>query len=627
MGVALLVRLAALDRGFPDFFDEAPPLRTAMKMWRGESAIEWRPVTYIYPSLGIYLHFAAQWITCQAGLVSGEWSRVADFLLRFETEPAAIARAGRLVETLADLATVAGAVLLGERLRRGAGFVAGAFVAVSPALLAASNGQYVESFATAFATLSLACLVGAMGASPAAAGLFAGLAASSKYPFAVLLLPITVMAARRPPAARSIALAFSCFALAFALTSPFVLLDPSGVRRDLGFLETLATGGNLGAMGGPALLFYLRALAAQLGMPLAIAALLTLLASAAPALRLQGVRTVALFVAAMMLGLGLASASFERYTVPLLPALAAVGAAGALSLAARAGAWRPLAAFLAALTLIALPARDAVIAARQPRLDTRTVAGRWCAEHLSPDELIMREQYGPALFTRYRAMQATSGRLYQAASPAEQQHYRARATHLVVDVPIYFAGAVRCTIPHAGRDPEVIDLVPGAAGFNRVYYDPLLVAAADVVITSTGMRGRYEAEPGRYPEILAAYRLLDRGATRIAEVHPDRRAAGPAIVVYRIPESLRDSALARPLDPLWWTGVIGPDERAALMRAIGAGDQPWNPADPRLRGPFAVVFRDHVAPYVRALAVEAASRGHVAVGHSLQAILSWWRTP
>jgi hypothetical protein len=102
-----------------------------------------------------------------------------------------------------------------------------------------------------------------------------------------------------------------------------------------------------------------------------------------------------------------------------------------------------------------------------------------------------------------------------------------------------------------------LSVFPHVADFNRVYYDPRLFAGVDYVLTSSAVRGRFEADRGRYAVENRLYALLDSSAG-VAARFRDRTADGEReIVIYRLGPRARAAIDAfGPLDPLWWATYI-----------------------------------------------------------------------
>ncbi|MBM3679383.1 MAG: DUF2029 domain-containing protein, partial [Actinobacteria bacterium] len=143
--------------------------------------------------------------------------------------------AARLVVVLAGLAGVAAAWWLGRRAYSpAAGALAAAAVAVSTTHVDYSRMAVTDVLLTTLVTVAVALAVAGR---LEWAGLAAGLAASAKYPGVLALVPVLVAGLGRWVAlVRAAALA----AAAFALTSPFVLLEAGAARDDLERVQRLA---------------------------------------------------------------------------------------------------------------------------------------------------------------------------------------------------------------------------------------------------------------------------------------------------------------------------------------------------------------------------------------------------
>jgi hypothetical protein len=150
----------------------------------------------------------------------------------------------RVVSLLAGVATVVVVALAAEALTAGAGLWAGLAVALMP--LHALHSRYATVDATLCLFTALALLWGILACLRGrpflyvAAGAAAGLAASTKYSGAlVLIVPVLALILDRSlPAGRRVALIVGAIAaalLAFAATSPYVLLAWHEARQGLAF--------------------------------------------------------------------------------------------------------------------------------------------------------------------------------------------------------------------------------------------------------------------------------------------------------------------------------------------------------------------------------------------------------
>jgi len=144
-------------------------------------------------------------------------------------------------------------------------FIAALLLATSQTHIRLSHYMTVDVIATTFALACVAACTAALSTGKRwllwAGAVCGGLATSSKYNYAVLAIPVALSALLEPRArwGRRVAHLFACgalFGLAFALTSPYVLLDfehaAAGIEREM---EHYATG-HLGVTGS-SMLWYL----------------------------------------------------------------------------------------------------------------------------------------------------------------------------------------------------------------------------------------------------------------------------------------------------------------------------------------------------------------------------------
>jgi 4-amino-4-deoxy-L-arabinose transferase-like glycosyltransferase len=273
----------------------------------------------------------------------------------WEGEPSYLA--ARLVAVTIGVAGVAAAWWLGERAYGvAAGGVAAVAVAVATVHVAYSRMAVTDILLTTLATVVLALLVTDR---IELAGFLAGLAAAAKYPGAALLVPIAVAAWGRW---RRLGFATVLLAAGFALGSPFVFVHPGAWWEDYSRVGDRARAGWLGFEHDHASpIAFGDKLWESLGPLLVVAAagLGVALARRGRADRVLASWTVFYFVNLLPIG-----AHFDRYVLPLIPALAV--------LAAR---FVPLAAVLLLLLVVPLTwtiqqDRDLV------KTDTRVVAAR-----------------------------------------------------------------------------------------------------------------------------------------------------------------------------------------------------------------------------------------------------------
>jgi len=253
-----------------------------------------------------------------------------------------------------------------------------------------------------------------------------------------------------------------------------------------------------------------------------------------------------------------------------------------------------------AAAALALPALARGIEAGAAGADsTQERAGRWCEAHLGRGDVLVQEAFGTALLTRSERLETESGALFAAAGVEARRRYRARAWYRIVHLPITIAGRCVASVQPRKGPPVELEIFPHVVDLNAMLYDPRLFAGVDYVLTSSAVRGRFEADP-RFVAERSFYALLDSVPEVAARFRPERGVVGPEIAIYRLGGRARAAIAARgPLDPLWWAELIPERYRAAADSILGV-------LSPRGGGP-----RDATgapAPWVSSLAPLYASR-------------------
>jgi hypothetical protein len=220
------------------------------------------------------------------------------------------------------------------------------------------------------------------------AGLCAGLAISTKYSGAMLLVPLVAAhavarLAGAPRRLRRLLAAGALVPLGFLLGTPFALLDAPRFRDGL-VAQLLAQSGPdwLGIELGPGWWHHLRfTLWVGLGPPLLAAAVVG--AGLAPLRAPRAAAVLLSFAGAYYLVIGRGPLVFARYMVPLVPVLCATAALAVVAAAERLPRARLASAFALA-ALLALPSLRETIATNRvlARQDSRVAAARWLRSHL-----------------------------------------------------------------------------------------------------------------------------------------------------------------------------------------------------------------------------------------------------
>jgi 4-amino-4-deoxy-L-arabinose transferase-like glycosyltransferase len=197
------------------------------------------------------------------------------------------------------------------------------------------------------------------------AGVAAGLATGFKYPGILLVVPLAVCAWGRW---RSFLIALACMALAFLASSPFVLVHRRQAWHAAFRVQRLARKGWLGFENDHSAPI---AFAAHLWHALGPVVIVSVIGLAVAVWRRTRTDLVLVsFVVVYFADLMTLRAHFDRYTLPLVPPLAAL-----------AGRFRALAPVTLLLLVVPMTwtIRDDK---RLTRTDTRIVAARWIEAHL-----------------------------------------------------------------------------------------------------------------------------------------------------------------------------------------------------------------------------------------------------
>jgi hypothetical protein len=586
VAVALILRLWHIHHGLPDFLDEALPLRTAFRMSDPVSgAIDWNPHRFHYPSLTFYLHLLVQRVTFAMSVLFDVWT---------------VWSVGRI----------------GERLRPGAGLLAAALAACSGTMILSARLVYTDTIMAAFGLAAFDHLLAwrAHGgkARLLTAVVLLGLSVGSKYPAALLLVPFTAVIVLRegrralPPALLGAGGAFAVF----LVTTPFALLDLKQFLDDFSFVSQLGSAGHLGNYERAGFLFHVRNLMRDLGWvaPVLLAASLPLAIHQAR----RRLEPAVVWVALLALGLpiALARVEAERYLVPVLPFVAVLIAWAALVLADLARARFRRAVVAGSIAVLVIPALVGGVRAGISLEDaTRIEARRWSEANLRSDDVIVQELYGPPLLARSMVRSVHTGRAYAASSPATRRRYDTRAAFRTVILPLVVVGSVDVQVTSKDGKTEWVPVATRSDELNAPLYDPRVFAGVDVVMTSAGVRGRFEATPELYPTQLRFYGLLDSTATLVARFAPHGRSTGPEVRIYRLTDRTRAViASLGPLPPLWWTSAIAPGFRARFEPTSAdtsvSGQPPWIRA-------LATMFYERYRPYTGPAAIELMSVGRL----------------
>jgi 4-amino-4-deoxy-L-arabinose transferase-like glycosyltransferase len=600
----------------PDFFEEAFPFRRAFDMagW-ATGRTDWNPHAFHYPSLSFYLHLLVQRLVYVVGHLVGAYPRGADFSLAFAIDPTPMALAGRALGVAADLATLLAVARIGERWRRGAGLLAGLLVAVSAVLVHQSRVIVTDSLMTAFAAWAIERMVAyrATGRASAwiGAAVLTGLAAGTKYPAALLVIPLgaAILARRGERRALRVAAALGIAKLTFAATSPYLISSLAEARFDLLRMANLVTEGQLGTFGRPGAFYYLLTLARDFGWlaPVALLASLAWLRRGAHGLR--GIAIVWLALLAFLVPIVFGRVEFERYLAPVVPLFALLVSVTLLALPdtiSRLGAKGQNGLRVVLVLAVAVPACLAGFAAASVGGDTTQAAARRFIEaSTGADDLVVMEAHSAPFRDRQDLLHVASTPAFALADSSWKRRFGEQALIRVVRLPMLVAGRAVVVAPDSARGQREIELFPSSADLNRIYYEPALYAGVDWVITSDAVRGRYEADTTRFAAQHDFYRRLERDADSVVVLRSGGTVTGPEIRIYRLGSRFQ-AGIGGALDPLWWTRDIPAGARAeldTLMSALGPPRGDLDPPPAWVLG-LGAIFEHQVQPFTYALALE-----------------------
>jgi 4-amino-4-deoxy-L-arabinose transferase-like glycosyltransferase len=372
----------------------------------------------------------------------------------------------RIVGVVLALAAIAAAWWLGRRAygTPAAGVVAAAVVAVCTIHVAYSRAAVTDVPLTLGVAVALALLVAGR---LELAGIAIGLAMGFKYPGVFLLVPLVVAGWKQW---RRLAVSGLLAVAAFLASSPFIVVHGHQAWHEAFRVQRLARDGWLGFEHDHiAPIAFVGRLWEGLGPALVVCGIGLVFALVR---RTRADLVLASFVIVYFADLLTLSAHFDRYVLPLVPALAAL-----------AGRMRSLAPVT--LLLLVVPLTWSIRDTKQlTRTDTRIVAHRWVEQHIPAGTRIAADPSTPT-FERLQVL------------------------------PLFLPG------PKRGFDP------------NRDLARLRRLGIRDVVVTGA-VTDRVLAERDHYPQEAAFYDELRAKARRVLYVRPGGDLAGPWVAVYRL---------------------------------------------------------------------------------------------
>jgi Dolichyl-phosphate-mannose-protein mannosyltransferase len=328
--IAAILRFVGLGWGLPDIDvrpDEELTVAMALKFGTGDLNPHW----FWYPTLQGYLLFACDIVLVLYWLVTGVIKSPGDIVTRYAEDPSAFYLIARSVSAISGTATVGLVYLLGRRAY-------GTAVGLTAALIMAVAFLPVRD--SHFGTVDPPMIALAMLASLAAwsiyerptrrsylaAGMFVGLAASSKYYGVFAALAVFAAHALRPRREgeprrlADLVLSGLCCVGAFVATSPFTVIAFPEFLRDLENVRTIQSGLSDEHLSRAWIVHLLYSLPRGLTWPIYLAAIGGLIGLLVSDTR----RSLVLFAYPVVFfaAVGASWAAFARYVTPIVPFLA-----------------------------------------------------------------------------------------------------------------------------------------------------------------------------------------------------------------------------------------------------------------------------------------------------------------
>ncbi len=541
VALALGLRLYGLGWGLPAVYEEAYPFKKSWQMWGWGPTHKFDPNPHFfnYPTLFFYVQFLGQALLLAILRLAGEVHSILDYRVLYALDKTPFYLLGRGISALFGAATVLITFGLGRRVAgTAAGVAAAVLVAINQPHIAKSQFIEVDVPMTALATLCALFAVRIL-EKPARrvyllAGLFGGLATSTKYNGALLCLPILLAhifavwrrpeatgrskpspAPTRPQTWRWFVEAAVVFAAAFAITSPYILLDRANFWTGFNYERLHMQIGHFGLDDTPAFLFYMRVFSGNLlGWPFALLALAGFVWLVAIKRR-PWAAVLAIFPIVYIGLISSWSMKAERYMLPVLPVAAVFAAAFVAEQVERLRARRAalpatmlgLATIAMAIPSLAAYQRDLI----RLRGDTRTLAKDWIEKNVPAASFILEEPYGPEPLGVIDLQML-------------DEDVRTRIRKERPETRVY---AIQ-TMPMYQVRPE-----NSAIFYQLGLYDEVV----DCIVTSSSVVSRYRKNPALFQAQNAFYDSLALRWTKAKEFGPED-GSGPRIVIYRNPHGL-----------------------------------------------------------------------------------------
>lgn len=406
VALSLAVHLVGIDHEVEDmyYFDEGTYRHHADAINKGEYLRD----SFFYPHLLYYVDAFATWaasLTAEATLALSQWLfNVADWSVFCRL-------LGRLITAVAGALTAVPVFLLAERLAGlHAGALAGLLIAFAPVYNEGAHVNTADVPSAFFAALSFAAVGRLLEAETrrdyVLAGVYAGLAAGTKYPAGVVAVAIIAVYLRWRIRERRFSWGLAWAGIpslaVFLLTTPGLALYPRyaifGSKGALFGVRQYSQGGWIGVVVDSSWAYYFQLIVQSFAWPALILGLAGLLLLRGE--RREKVLWLMPFPLLFLILICSMNMVVERNLYPALPPVAVLLGVGVATLAERLAGrwprWRTMAA--GALTVLSLGVPAAWVVAQDvgyARASTRQAGARWAYDHLPHGAVILKERYTP----------------------------------------------------------------------------------------------------------------------------------------------------------------------------------------------------------------------------------------
>ena len=406
--VGFYLRVSYISFGLP-YLPRADELTNFNVIQGMVSSHRWNPEFFRYPSLMFYLNLPVEALVSNitGGLEPAVKQTLGNGIM---AQPSAMISA-RAVTLLFG----SGLIILGHFLAKSAGLGKVAtiafvwMIALDPLLLRHSTFVTPDVIATFFVTASLICAIKISGDAGnkwyVAAGIFAGLAASTKYNAGLVAITIPVAHFLNVGDSFSrlsaVALAIIAAIGTLLLTSPFLLLDSERALEGFLFELNHYKTGHPGAQ-GDTFVTNMRWLFQQTGWA-AIGAIGIVLSGS----KLRTVAPVLVFVACYFLLISAQNVRFERNILPILPAVFLIILAGIDTVLGKlhtSGYWAIPAVFIFLTITWQTPLQKTARDLANYSPTTNAAARQWLEDRVSETAHVGLDAYSPHLQTKSRTI-------------------------------------------------------------------------------------------------------------------------------------------------------------------------------------------------------------------------------